>query len=77
MIRLYADNKVIVELPEVELTEKEGELIENNKAVLSKIVEEIEKLNPVDYGSIYSYESHKGAAEMQRDVLNIIDKYIK
>lgn len=77
MIRLYADNKVIVELPEVELTEKEGELIENNKAILSKIVEEIEKLSPVDYGSIYSYESHKGAEEMQRDVLNIIDKYIK
>lgn len=72
--RLYADNKVIVEIKDAET---EDEIIENNKAILSKIVEEIEKLNPVDYGSIYSYESHKGAEEMQRDILNIIDKYIK
>ena len=72
--RLYADNKVIVEIKDAET---ENEIIENNKAILSKIVEEIEKLNPVDYGSIYSYESHKGAEEMQRDILNIIDKYIK
>lgn len=67
--RFYADNKVIVEIKDAET--------EDNKAILSKIVEEIEKLNPVDYGSIYSYESHEGAEEMQRDVLNIIDKYIK
>lgn len=67
--RFYADNKVIVEIKDAET--------EDNKAMLSKIVEEIEKLNPVDYGSIYSYESHEGAEEMQRDVLNIIDKYIK
>lgn len=72
--RLYADNKVIVEIKDAET---EDEIIENNKAILSKIIEEIEKLNPVDYGSIYSYESHKGAEEMQRDILNIIDKYIK
>ena len=44
------------------------ELLENIRA-------EIEKLNPVDYGSIYSYESHYGAKEMQNDVLEIIDKY--
>jgi DNA-directed RNA polymerase subunit F len=72
--RLYADNKVIVEIKDAET---EDEIIENNKAILSKIVEEIEKLNPVDYGSIYSYESHRGAGEMQRDILDIIDKYIK
>lgn len=72
--RLYADNKVIVEIKDAET---EDEIIENNKAILSKIIEEIEKLNPVDYGSIYSYESHKGAEEMQKDILNIIDKYIK
>lgn len=72
--RLYADNKVIVEIKDAETEDK---IIENNKAILSKIIEEIEKLNPVDYGSIYSYESHKGAEEMQRDILNIIDKYIK
>lgn len=70
--RLYADNKVIVEIKDTE-----DELIKNNKAILSKIIEEIEKLNPVDYGSLYSYESHRGAGEMQRDILNIIDKYIK
>lgn len=72
--RLYADNKVIVEIKD---TETEDEIIENNKAILGKIVEEIEKLNPVDYGSIYSYESHKGAEEMKEDILNIIEKYIK
>lgn len=38
---------------------------------------EIEKLNPVDYGSIYSYESHYGAREMQNDILEIINKYIE
>lgn len=72
--RLYADNKVIAEIKDAET---EDEIIENNKAILSKIIEEIEKLNPVDYGSIYSYESHRGAGEMQRDILDIIDKYIK
>ena len=49
---------------------------ESEKLVtLNEIREEIEKLNPVDYGSMYSWESHKGASLMQRDVLNIIDKY--
>lgn len=43
--------------------------------VLEKIREEIEKLNPVDYGSMYSYESHNGARDMKQDVLEIIDKY--
>ena len=42
---------------------------------LDRIRAEIEKLNPVDYGSIYSYESHYGAREMQNDVLEIINKY--
>lgn len=32
--------------------------------VLDKIRAEIEELNPVDYGSIYSYESHNGARDM-------------
>lgn len=72
--RLYADNKVIVEIKDAET---EDEIIENSKAILGKIMEEIEKLNPVDYGSIYSYESHRGAEEMQRDILDIIVKYIK
>ncbi len=42
---------------------------------LDKIKAEIEKLNPVDYGSIYSYESHNGARDMKEDILDIIDKY--
>ena len=45
--------------------------------VLEKIRTEIEKLNPVDYGSMYSYESHNGARDMKRDVLEIIDEYRK
>lgn len=43
--------------------------------VLDKIRLEIEKLNPVDYGSIYSYESHNGARDIKQDVLAILDKY--
>jgi hypothetical protein len=49
--------------------------LEERDELLEKIRAEIEKLNPVDYGSIYSYESHYGAKEMQNDVLDIIDKY--
>jgi hypothetical protein len=49
--------------------------LEERDELLDKIRAEIEKLNPVDYGSIYSYESHYGAGEMQNDVLDIIDKY--
>ena len=43
--------------------------------VLDEIRAEIEKLNPVDYGSMFSYESHNGAKYMKDDVLEIIDKY--
>lgn len=47
------------------------------KDVLDKIREEIENLNPVDYGSMFSYESHNGAKYMKDDVLCIIDRYGK
>lgn len=40
---------------------------------LNNIKAEIEKLNPVDYGSMFSYESHTGARDMQRDILQILD----
>lgn len=43
--------------------------------ILDKIKAEIEKLNHVDYGSMYSYESHRGARDMKNDILAIIDKY--
>ena len=45
--------------------------------VLDKIRAEIEMLNPVDYGSIFSYESHTGAKDMKSDVLEIIDKHME
>ena len=45
--------------------------------VLDKIRAEIEMLNPVDYGSIFSYESHNGAKDMKSDVLEIIDKHME
>ena len=43
---------------------------------LDDIKAEIEQLNPVDYGSMFSYESHNGAKDMKRDVLDIIDRHI-
>jgi hypothetical protein len=43
--------------------------------VLDEIRAEIEKLNPADCGSMFSYESHNGAKYMKDDVLEIIDKY--
>lgn len=41
--------------------------------LLDDVKAEIEKLNPVDYGSMFSYESHNGAKDMQIDVLQILD----
>lgn len=51
--------------------------LETQGDVFDKIRLEIEKLNPVDYGSMYSYESHNGARDMKHDVLEIIDEYRK
>lgn len=45
-------------------------------AVIDDIKAEIEQLNPVDYGSMFSYESHNGAKDMKMDVLEIIDRHI-
>lgn len=47
------------------------------ESILDKIRAEIEKLNPVDYGSMFSYESHNGARDMQRDILDILDNIDK
>lgn len=33
----------------------------------------IEKMNPVDYGSIFSYEAHNAVGDVLRDILRIID----
>ena len=44
-----------------------------NGTPLDDVKAEIEKLNPVDYGSMFSYESHNGAKDMQIDVLQILD----
>lgn len=40
---------------------------------LDDVIGKIEKINPVDYGSMFSYESHNGARDMQRDILDILD----
>ena len=40
---------------------------------LEDVISKIEKLNPVDYGSMFSYESHNGAKDMKRDILEILD----
>lgn len=45
-------------------------------SVPEKIRAEIEALNPVDFGSMFSYESHNGARDMKDDCLDIIDKYL-
>lgn len=45
------------------------------RSILDKIRTEIEELNPVDYGSMFSYESHNGAKYMKDDVLQIIDRH--
>ena len=46
---------------------------QGRKALIEEVKAEIEKLNPVDYGSMFSYESHNGAKDMQIDVLQILD----
>ena len=53
--------------------------LENQKSIieeLENIKAEIEKLNNTDYGSMFSYEAHKGAGDMQDDIVGIIDKHI-
>ena len=50
--------------------------VELRRNILDDIKAEIEQLNPVDYGSMFSYESHNGARDMKRDVLEIIDRHI-
>ncbi len=50
---------------------------QGRKALIEDVKAEIEKLNPVDYGSMFSYESHNGAKDMQRDVLQILDNIDK
>lgn len=49
-----------------------GRAIQNGTP-LDDVKAEIEKLNPVDYGSMFSYESHNGARDMQGDILDILD----
>lgn len=35
--------------------------------------ERLEQMNPVDYGSIYSYEAHNAAGDVLGDVARILD----
>lgn len=41
---------------------------------VDKVVEELESLNPVDYGSPFSYEGHNCARELKTDVINIVKR---
>lgn len=41
---------------------------------VDKVLNELESLNPVDYGSIYSYEGHSCAREMKRDAIDIVEQ---
>lgn len=41
---------------------------------VDKVLNELESLNPVDYGSIYSYEGHSCAREMKRDAIDIVKR---
>lgn len=43
-----------------------------NQIKLNNAIIEISKLNPVDYGSMFSYETHDGARDMKTDVLYIL-----
>lgn len=38
-----------------------------------KLIEDIDKINYTDYGSICSYEAHSAVREVLRDVENIIN----
>ena len=44
---------------------------------LGKIKSEIEKLNNIDYGSMFNYEAHRGARDMQDDIIYVIENYIR
>lgn len=35
----------------------------------------IENINPVDFGSIFSYESHNGARDMKKAITEILDDW--
>lgn len=39
-----------------------------------RVVEELEALNPVDYGSPFSYEGHSCAREIKADAIDIVER---
>lgn len=39
-----------------------------------KIIEKLEKVNPVDYGSMSSYEAHSAVKDCLRDVTEIVNQ---
>lgn len=44
---------------------------------IKELIKKIESLNPVDYGSMSSYEAHNAAREVKYDILNIIEEYFE
>lgn len=41
---------------------------------VEKVLEELESLNPVDYGSMFSYEGHRCARELKSDAIYIVER---
>lgn len=52
------------------------EMIENQPTAydLDKVLNELELLNPTDYGSIFSYEGHGCARDMKYDAIDIVER---
>ena len=48
---------------------KEGQ----REYIFDKLEAEVEKINPVDFGSMFSYEAHGAASDFKDRVLEIID----
>ena len=44
------------------------------KEFVEKLIEKLEKINPVDYGSMGSYEAHSAVKDCLRDVDRIVNE---
>lgn len=49
---------------------KEGQ----REYIFDKLEAEVEKINPVDFGSMFSYEAHEAASDFKDCVLEIIER---
>lgn len=51
-----------------------GEWYKTTAYDVNSVVEELESLNPVDYGSPFSYEGHNCARELKVDAIDIVKR---